>query len=443
MEIIENAGNMAASCLETACQFTIGQFFVRMLDRSIGVVEKTAQWSLPRHEIISDENGKSFRSVELVRPLPWILFLPGLVILRGIRFTWNIGGFIIGYPEIHPGDIVTTLQTVRRRLRTIRMNGVKRMRKIRPANNREQSLGLNDAKQSLLRSIQLTLSTLSCFDASKMKSSPPPTRIRVPMSYDQTPALDEKSTIESTAMTQQQLSESKRKYSEVSSDDPASNEESENDEMSFNSKLSHYALLNSSDDPDFDSKNCTAETNDLEESIEHDDDCDEDDVNSLIEEARQTLMEEYKKSNPEMFGEQTPVVTFRSPMDEKSTARNGNCMNKTSDELQDYYSPCKSIEDADTAFYSPISSKSTSPEREVTAHDVGIVQKTTGKHIVVESESSTIITNNVEDINHTKNNKHETAKKNDEQNDLLGVKGKQQRENPKGKRNTHGNRKKK
>lgn len=51
------------------------------------------------------------------------------------------------------------------------------------------------------------------------------------------------------------------------------------------------------------------------------------------------------------------------------TNGNGNCMKNDSDDLQNYYSPCKSIEDADMAFYSPISSKSTSPERETFAHD--------------------------------------------------------------------------
>lgn len=45
--------------------------------------------------------------------------------------------------------------------------------------------------------------------------------------------------------------ETKRKYTEVSSDDPESDEESESEEMTFNTKLSHYEMLNSSDDPDF------------------------------------------------------------------------------------------------------------------------------------------------------------------------------------------------
>ncbi|KAK0158184.1 hypothetical protein PV328_009219 [Microctonus aethiopoides] len=438
---------MVATCLETASQFTIGQFFIRMLDRGIGIVEKTAQWSLPRQEIMCEENGKSFNSIELVRPLPWILFLPSLVILRGFRFVWNIGAFVIGYSEISPGHIVKSLQKVRRRLRAIRMNGVRRMQKIKPASTMDQSLGLNEAKQSLLRSIQLTLSTLSCFDASKMKSSPPPMRIRVPMNYDSTPVLDDKSTVESTMLTRQ--CETKRKYTEVSSDDPESDEESESEEMTFNTKLSHYEMLNSSDDPDFHPGNSTGETNDLEESLNEDTHgTDEEEVDKLIEEARQIMMDDDRKTNAEMPEEQIlAVVNAHLQIKEKKTVRNGNgnCVKNDSDDLQNYYSPCKSIEDADMAFYSPISSKSTSPERETFAHhddDNEIVQQS---RIKGTNTSAKLITNEVDELNCERNkNEIEIEKKDDElQLDSSEIKGKQQRQNLKGKRSTHGNRKKK
>lgn len=55
---------------------------------------------------IIEEDGKTFGKLELVRPLPWILFLPGLVVLRTIRVGINIGAFIVGYPQIQPTDMV-------------------------------------------------------------------------------------------------------------------------------------------------------------------------------------------------------------------------------------------------------------------------------------------------------------------------------------------------
>lgn len=55
-----------------------------------------------------------FGKIELVRPLPWILFLPGLVILRIIRSGLNLGAFILGYPQIQPSVMVrnTFLQII-------------------------------------------------------------------------------------------------------------------------------------------------------------------------------------------------------------------------------------------------------------------------------------------------------------------------------------------
>lgn len=55
---------------------------------------------------ISGENRKDAAKPELVRPLPWLLFLPSLVLLRAIRVTVNMGAFILGYPKITPSRMV-------------------------------------------------------------------------------------------------------------------------------------------------------------------------------------------------------------------------------------------------------------------------------------------------------------------------------------------------
>jgi hypothetical protein len=54
----------------------------------------------------TEESGKIFGKIKLIRPLPWFLFLPGLVILRIIRCTINIGAYIFGYPLIQPITVV-------------------------------------------------------------------------------------------------------------------------------------------------------------------------------------------------------------------------------------------------------------------------------------------------------------------------------------------------
>lgn len=104
---MEKAGAMINSCLNIIVQVPLGQTFFRLVDRSLWIIEKTAQWSLPSHEIPSDENGKSFKQMELVRPLSWIFFLPALVVLRLIRISWNIAASIVGFYKIEPSDIVS------------------------------------------------------------------------------------------------------------------------------------------------------------------------------------------------------------------------------------------------------------------------------------------------------------------------------------------------
>uniref|UniRef100_A0A0C9Q7G7 LeuA_1 protein n=1 Tax=Fopius arisanus TaxID=64838 RepID=A0A0C9Q7G7_9HYME len=193
--VIESMKYLMTSCLTALAQMSMGQVLLRVLDRTLWIVEKSAQWSLPCHESPIEENGKSFHSMELVRPLPWVLFLPWLILLRLSRLTWNLGGVILGYPTIDPSDIVRYVQKTRRRLRTIKTNGIKTLRQKRIANNRP-------------------LST--------------------------TP--DEKSATESTIVDQ------KRKYTQISSDDQESDE---SEEETLNSKIERLARENSFDDRDF------------------------------------------------------------------------------------------------------------------------------------------------------------------------------------------------
>jgi len=59
-----------------------------------------------RPSLIDISDGKDSGKPELVRPLPWLLFLPSLVMLRVVRMTVNIGASILGYSKVTPCGMV-------------------------------------------------------------------------------------------------------------------------------------------------------------------------------------------------------------------------------------------------------------------------------------------------------------------------------------------------
>ncbi|XP_053996479.1 uncharacterized protein DDB_G0284459-like isoform X3 [Hylaeus anthracinus] len=192
------------STVVTASQTTLGQMLFKLVDSFLWVVEKSTQWSLPAQEINAEENGKVFGKIELVRPLPWILFLPGLVILRIVRVALNAGAFVLRYPRIEPSGMVKFLQKSRRRLRALNIKAIKSARR-------------------------------------KMGN-----KVATP---------DEKSTTESAESPMH--TEAKRKFSQVSSDEESSDE---SDNETLLAKLDRLALEDSTDDPDFDPTNCSTES---------------------------------------------------------------------------------------------------------------------------------------------------------------------------------------
>ncbi|XP_029041436.2 uncharacterized protein LOC114875390 isoform X1 [Osmia bicornis bicornis] len=240
------------SVIITASQTSVGQALFKLLDSFLWVVEKSAQWSLPSHEVAAEENGKVFGKIELVRPLPWVLFLPGLVILRIIRVGLNVGAFVLGYPKIQPSGMVKFVQKGRRRLRAFNLKAVKSVRRT----TKDKRLTMIEAKKALIRSIRLTLSTLSCLDSSNSSPSPPPTKIHVSkMELEPMATPDEKSTTESVGSPIN--TKIKRKFSEVSSDNE-STDESETETL--DTKLERLALESSTDDPDFNPAECSSES---------------------------------------------------------------------------------------------------------------------------------------------------------------------------------------
>ncbi|XP_012348244.1 LOW QUALITY PROTEIN: dentin sialophosphoprotein-like [Apis florea] len=241
------------SVIMTVSQTSIGQALFKFIDSFLWVVEKSTQWSLPAHEIAAEENGKVFGRIELVRPLPWLLFLPGLVILRIIRCGLNVGAFILGYPRIRPSGMVKFVQKTRRRLRAINVKAVKARRRITCA--KDKRLTMIEAKKALIRSIRLTLSTLSCLDTSKSSPSPPPMKIRVgQMDFDTIATPEEKSTTESVGSPV--LHEMKRKFSQILDDESSDGSDNE----TLRTKLERLAMENSTDDSDFNIAECSIES---------------------------------------------------------------------------------------------------------------------------------------------------------------------------------------
>lgn len=98
----------------------VGTVVYRRLNAGLGIIEKTARWSLPRRD-----STKSFSPPPLVRPMPWILFLPALLALRLLRCALSVIALLFGNPPVEPIAIVCFLQTKRRKLRAIRTRGLK------------------------------------------------------------------------------------------------------------------------------------------------------------------------------------------------------------------------------------------------------------------------------------------------------------------------------
>ncbi|XP_024877770.1 uncharacterized protein LOC112458394 isoform X1 [Temnothorax curvispinosus] len=338
-------------------QSRLGQTVLRLMDNFLWVVEKCAEWSLPRQEVRGDENRKDSGKPELVRPLPWLLFLPSLVLLRVIRATLNIGGYILGYPEITPSGMVKFVQICRRYLNKGMNKGTKERYE-----TKDKRSSINEAKKALIKSIRLTLSSLSCLDASKPSLSPPPTKIHVSSVLDPDPvtALEEKSVTESTEST------AKLK-------DSSSESEKEEKKETLNEKIDRLALENSEDDEDFDPVKCGFSSDTSSDENSDDGNVSPTEVHAVQEDAKKFL-----KTNIERFlnAEQTSAPapqeeTVELDCEKRSSAKESR--DKVEERLvisqgidtidsPECYTPDRSSQEGDPTFYSPISSDSDAPK---------------------------------------------------------------------------------
>ncbi|XP_030559048.1 flocculation protein FLO11 isoform X2 [Drosophila novamexicana] len=98
----------------------LGQFVIERADRALKLIEDTTKWSLPQ-----DKNSSA---VVLERPLPWASFLLLIVLLRLARIWVSLGALMIGNAPVSPTDMIYFIQTRRRKLRAIRVHGLRVMR---------------------------------------------------------------------------------------------------------------------------------------------------------------------------------------------------------------------------------------------------------------------------------------------------------------------------
>ncbi|XP_011497257.1 PREDICTED: uncharacterized protein LOC105361704 [Ceratosolen solmsi marchali] len=286
---MNNFNNTMESSLKSIAQMSIGQAVLKLADKTLYIIEKSVQWSLPTQDIAAEVNGKSFGKFELVRPLPWFLFLPSLIILRIFRFGLNTVAGILGYTKIEPSDMIFIIQKSRRRVRNIKMNGLQIMRQKKIPTVKDRTMTIKEASKNLANSLRLILSTLSCLDSgSKTSPSPPPTKIKVSSILNTTQlASKEKKRIESTLLSPMPR-DSKRKYSEISSENYS---ESESDDEPLVSKIEKITNEFGSD-KDFCPIECsTSDDNEFSES--------EVDVSVSLSEAQDLQIEKMWCGNPE------------------------------------------------------------------------------------------------------------------------------------------------
>lgn len=94
----------------------------------------------------------------LVRPLPWLPFLVLIMLLRQIRIWLSLAALLIGDGPVTANSLVYFIQTRRRKLRSIRMHGLKAMQQ----REEERKALLCEHDNSLVMRLGKLLTTAMC-----------------------------------------------------------------------------------------------------------------------------------------------------------------------------------------------------------------------------------------------------------------------------------------
>nr|XP_036225888.1 uncharacterized protein LOC106627334 isoform X2 [Bactrocera oleae] len=149
---VTTSGNIifdkAYQVMERFSSMRIGQYVLERVDRVLRIFEDTAKWSLPQDK--ADET--------LVRPLSWLPFLVLIMLLRQIRIWLSLAALLIGDGPVTANSLVYFIQTRRRKLRSIRMHGLKAMQQ----REEERKALLCEHDNSLVMRLGKLLTTAMC-----------------------------------------------------------------------------------------------------------------------------------------------------------------------------------------------------------------------------------------------------------------------------------------
>ncbi|XP_050074481.1 uncharacterized protein LOC126562105 isoform X2 [Anopheles maculipalpis] len=146
-----NVPDMLYDVVARTATTSVGQFVYKRIDNLLWTIEKTARWSLPQPSpaSVSSKTSTAEESEHidsnisrppLIRPLPWLLFLPALITLRMVRSVLSMGARVVGKGPVLPSSVVGFLQNKRRKLRALKYRG-QRLQRI-AQNEREEDPNL-------------------------------------------------------------------------------------------------------------------------------------------------------------------------------------------------------------------------------------------------------------------------------------------------------------
>lgn len=160
--------NKVYEVLSHAAATELGQYTIRHVDNLLWKIEKTAKWSIPENLDIDDS--KTINVPPLVRPLPWLLFIPALIALRFIRIALTFISLCLGGDPVTSKTIVYFIQTRRRKLRSIKYDAFREMRRKLEEN------GGDPAKTKKLSIFSFMIGLLTALLNVKQMSSQSPSR---------------------------------------------------------------------------------------------------------------------------------------------------------------------------------------------------------------------------------------------------------------------------
>ncbi|XP_023246964.1 uncharacterized protein LOC106642631 isoform X2 [Copidosoma floridanum] len=211
----KKVGKVFKSGMYSVARTTVGQKLLSMGDKVLTILDECLQWSLPLPEKTEEKNGEPCGKTELKRPLPWIIFLPTLVVLRITRLALNFSVYILSMEPYEPAHMLLMIRSAQRRLNESRCRALKEPRSQKGSPEK------------------LKLSSGKCI-------------------------LDTNTAVGTG-------NSSKKQKTEVTEINLSSEGDNLEEDEKFEDKLQRYANESSEDDPDFVLQNSDSQTNDEED----------------------------------------------------------------------------------------------------------------------------------------------------------------------------------